>query len=150
MYDTHLLQPEAHGQILERLDRLSASSQPQWGRMNVAQMLAHVTLVLEEAMSDQKATQTWMGRVFGPGAKRKILAQGVPRNIPTDTHLKVTEPREFDLERERFRARLERFCRGGEAAITRQPHTFFGRMTAVEWSRLQYLHVDHHFRQFGA
>ena len=150
MYEPHLIQPEAYTEILERLETLSTSSQSQWGRMNVAQMLAHVALVLEEAMSNKKATQTLIGRIFGSGMKRKILSQGFPKNIPTDAHLKVTNLREFDQEKERLQVLLERFFQGGETVITRQPHTFFGRMTTMEWSRLQYLHLDHHFRQFGA
>lgn len=150
MYDHHLIQSKVYHEILERLETLDPSSQPRWGSMNVAQMLAHVALVLEEAMSDKKATQTLMGRIFGAGMKRKTLLQGFPKNIPTDAHLKVTDPREFHQEKERVKVLLERFFQGGEMVITRQPHTFFGRMTAIEWSRLQYLHLDHHFRQFGA
>jgi Protein of unknown function (DUF1569) len=150
MYDLHLIQPKVYNEILERLEKLSASSQSQWGRMNVSQMLAHVALVLEEAMSDKKATQTLMGRIFGSGMKRKTLLQGFPKNIPTDAHLKITDPREFHREQAQVKELLEQFFQGGETVITRQPHTFFGRMTAIEWSRLQYLHVDHHFRQFGA
>jgi Protein of unknown function (DUF1569) len=150
MYEPHLIQPEPHKEILERLETLSASSQPQWGRMNVAQMLAHVVLVLEEAMSDKKAAQTLMGRVFGSGMKRKTLLQGFPKNIPTDAHLKITDSREFHQEKAQVKVLLERFFLGGETVITKQPHTFFGHMTAIEWSRLQYLHLDHHFRQFGA
>ena len=50
---------------------------------------------------------------------------------------------------ERLLAQLERFLQGGEAGITRQPNVFFGPMTPNEWARLQYVHIDHHLKQFG-
>ena len=30
------------------------------------------------------------------------------------------------------------------------PHTFFGSLTADEWSLLMYKHLDHHLTQFSA
>jgi Protein of unknown function (DUF1569) len=44
---------------------------------------------------------------------------------------------------------FEQFVRGGKAGITRQQHPFFGHLTPLEWSRLQFVHLDHHFKQFG-
>ena len=29
-------------------------------------------------------------------------------------------------------------------------HPFFGPLTSAEWDRLQWKHLDHHLRQFGA
>ena len=53
------------------------------------------------------------------------------------------------LQETAYNEMLERFFTSGEAGITKQPHDFFGRMTPNEWARLQYLHLDHHFKQFG-
>jgi len=149
MYEPHLLQPQAYEESLERLEKLSPTCQARWGKMNVAQMLAHVTGNLEMAMGDEKVTQTLLGRIFGRLAKRQTLTKGVPKNIPTSPHLIIADEREFEKEKEMLRLKLEHFVSRGEAGITRQPHDFFGRLTPNEWSRLQYLHTDHHFRQFG-
>ena len=149
MYEPHLLQPKAYGEMLVRLDTLSPSSHAQWGKMNVAQMMAHVAAVLEEAMSDRRTSQTFLGRIFGTVAKRRTLTKGVPRNIPTSPHLIISNQRQFQQEKEGLLLQLEHFYTGGEAGMTRQPHDFFGRMTPNEWARLQYVHLDHHFKQFG-
>ncbi len=149
MYEPHLLQPQAYNNLLQRLEKLSPSSQVQWGKMDVAQMLAHVATALEEAMTTKKMTQTFLGRIFGSVAKRQILTKGLSRNMPTSPSTKISDPREFQQEKEKLLRGLEQFFKAGETGITRQPHDFFGRMTPNEWARLQYLHLDHHFKQFG-
>jgi Protein of unknown function (DUF1569) len=150
MYEPHLLQPQAYSDLLGRLDKLSPQSQALWGKMNVAQMLAHVAAALEMAMTDKKVTQMLLGRIFGFVAKRQILTSGVQsKNIGTFPHLKISDVREFQKEKEVLLRKLETFYKSGEAGMTRQPHAFFGRLTPNEWARLQYLHMDHHFRQFG-
>ncbi|WP_262710317.1 hypothetical protein [Mucilaginibacter psychrotolerans] len=37
----------------------------------------------------------------------------------------------------------------GPEAITKKLNPFFGLLTPHEWDRLQYKHLDHHFKQFG-
>lgn len=150
MYEPHLLQQKAYNDIRARLEKLSPQSQAQWGKMDVAQMLAHVTGNLEMATSDKKVSQMLMGRLFGKGVKRQILTSGVqPKNMGTFPYLKVIDQREFQKEKEVLQFRLEHFYKSGEAGMTRQPHEFFGRLTPNEWARLQYVHLDHHFKQFG-
>ncbi len=149
MYEPLLLQPQAYKDLLERLEKLSPASQAQWGKMDAAQMLAHVTAFLELGMSDRKARQTLMGRIFGANVKRQILTKGVPQNLPTIPSIKISDTRQFQKEKEGLERKLEKFFKGGEGGITTQPHDFFGRLTPNEWARLQYLHMDHHFRQFG-
>jgi Protein of unknown function (DUF1569) len=149
MYEPHLLQPQAYQDFLERLGKLSPSSQALWGKMDVAQMLAHVATFLEIATSDKKVTQMLLGRIFGPFGKRQILTTGIPKNSPTIPSIKISGQRNFQEEKERALCGLARFYKGGEAGITRQPHQFWGRLTPNEWARLQYVHMDHHFKQFG-
>lgn len=148
-YEMHLFQPGAYHELLGRLDHLSPASQRRWGQMDVAQMLAHVALNLERAMSNKPVTQTVMGRIFGPFVKRKILAEGLSKNTPTAPSYKITDERQFQCEQQAAQTQLQRFFEGAERGATRQPHPFFGRMTPHEWARLQSLHLDHHLKQFG-
>ena len=149
MYEPHLLQPQVYGDFRERLDKLSPSSQALWGKMDAAQMLAHVAAFLEVGTSDRRVTQMLLGRVFGSFGKGQILTAGIPKNSPTIPSIKVTDQKNFHGEKERALRGLERFYKGGEAGITQQPHQFWGRLTPNEWARLQYVHMDHHLNQFG-
>ena len=38
---------------------------------------------------------------------------------------------------------------GSMGAVTPDPHPLFGSLTAEEWDRLMWKHLDHHLRQFG-
>jgi hypothetical protein len=69
--------------------------------------------------------------------------------MPTAPQFRITDAREFAKERAALRALVERFGVGGPAGLMQAPHPFFGPLTADEWQRLQWLHLDHHLRQFG-
>jgi hypothetical protein len=47
-------------------------------------------------------------------------------------------------------ALVRRLGDGGAAALTKEPHPFFGPLTAAERDALRWRHLDHHLRQFGA
>ena len=151
MNEPDLLQLVVHYDLLRRLNQLSPSSQALWGKMDVAQMLAHLTVNLDMVTSDKKVTQVFIGRLFGSIAKRDILKKGIqPKNMGSFSQLIISDHREFQNEKKELQSQLERFIRGGAAGITRQPHAFFGHMTPIEWARLGYIHMDHHLKQFGA
>jgi hypothetical protein len=120
--------------------------------MTVSQALAHLSGSLEMALGDQKPPRMFAGRIFGRVVKRVVLRDDSPlrRNTPTAPNLLIRDDRDFERERQRLDALLQRFCEGKEAVCTSYPHSFFGPMTPREWAVLQYKHVDHHLRQFGA
>jgi hypothetical protein len=147
--EPHILQTATYNTVLGRTNKLSPSSQAQWGKMDAAQMMAHVTKILELSTSNEKRSQIFIGRLLGPSGKREIFSKGMPKNSATGPAFKITEPKDFQKEKERLHQCLEKIWQGGEAGLSKQPHPFFGKLTPSEWSRLHYLHVDHHLRQFG-
>lgn len=70
-------------------------------------------------------------------------------NSPTVRSLVVADERDFAEERDRLSRLIDKFAAGGPAGCTRNPHTFFGKMTPDQWAILTYKHLDHHLRQFG-
>ncbi len=136
--------------ILARLDRLRADTPALWGKMDVAQMLAHCQVPLEVAMGDVELKRGLIGILFGRMAKRKLLAPGeFGRNMPTHPRFRVSDARAFAREHARLRGLVQKFASGGPAVLTRAAHPFFGPLTEAEWSALQWKHLDHHLRQFG-
>ena len=61
----------------------------------------------------------------------------------------MADERDFVKERERLSGLIDRFAVGGTAGCTKNPHSFFGKMTPEESAILMYNHIDHHLRQFG-
>ena len=148
----HLHDPGLAADVRARLAGLQPSAAAQWGRMTVSQALAHMSGALEMAVGDQKPPRMFAGRVFGGFVKRLVMRDDSPlkRNTPTAPTLLVKGDRDFERERKRLDALIQRFSEGSEAACTTYPHTFFGPMTPRDWAVLQYKHLDHHLRQFGA
>lgn len=137
-------------ELKNRLTHLRPDSARQWGSMNVAQMLAHCSAWMEIAAGRRSPPRTFIGRIFGPLAKKSILGESpVRRNMPTEKSLIVSGEREFAEERRQLEQWIDRFAGGGPEGCTKDPHSFFGPMTPMEWAILGFKHLDHHLRQFG-
>lgn len=137
-------------EILARIDQLAPTSQKQWGKMNVGQMLAHLNTSLETALGLNSPKRLLIGRILGPLAKANYLSEKpLGKNSPTDKFYVVTDNREFDREKAKAIELITRFFEGGSTKCTTHPHSFFGKLTPQEWARSQWKHVDHHLRQFN-
>ena len=147
----NLFEREVAEEVISRIDRLQPTSGRQWGKMDVAQMLAHCSAAMDMATGRLNLKRIFIGRLLGPFV-RPIFTNEKPfsRNNPTAKELVFSAPRDFAREREQLRAKIKEFHEGGEAKCTRHPHPFFGSLTPREWSRGMYKHLDHHLRQFGA
>ena len=147
----NLYQPEAVDELLGRLDRLQPTAERQWGKMDVAQMMAHCSAAMDLASGQMVRPQILLGRIIGPFV-RSMYSNDRPfsRNGPTDTKLVISDPRDFNRERDLLKAKIRQFQQGGEAGCTTHPHPFFGKLKPLEWSTGMYKHLDHHLRQFGA
>jgi hypothetical protein len=147
---TTLFDAAAPREILARLERLTPASQAQWGRMDVAQMLCHVARSLHTPTGALVPPPLhWPVRLLGRLMKGHALGAAVlARNAPTSIAFKVVDRREFAAEKAAFVDALRIFT-AGPHTVTAAAHVFFGPMTAADWGRLMYKHIDHHFRQFG-
>jgi hypothetical protein len=131
--------------------QLRPDSERQWGKMSVAQMLAHCSAAIEMAEGKVTPPRILLGRLLGPLAKKSLIVNGerMRRNAMTEKSALVTDERDFMVERQRLRESIDRFASGGPGMCTKHPHFFFGPLTPVEWALLMYQHLDHHLRQFG-
>ena len=144
-----LYHPDSVQQILERLDRLEPGCRPLWGKMNAAQMLTHCQAPFAVYFGELQLKQSLVGLLFGRIAKRKLFSNKPwPRGLPTAREFVISDERQFEEERRRLAGQIERFS--GSSILLHPPHhPFFGKMSAQEWSRLAWKHLDHHLQQFG-
>jgi hypothetical protein len=147
----NLFEPDAVDEVITRIDKLQPTTQHQWGKMDVAQMMAHCSTTLDMAAGRLILPRLLIGRILGPFV-RPIFSNDklLSRNSPTDKKLVISDPRNFGREQEQLKLRIREFQQGGEAQCTKHPHPFFGALTPQEWSTGMYKHLDHHLRQFGA
>ena len=146
----NLFQREAVDEVISRIDGLQPATQRQWGKMDVAQMMAHCSAALDLASGRLIRPRILLGRLIGPFV-RPMYSNDKPfsRNSPTDKKLVFSDKRDFSGEREQLKVRIRQFHQGGEAHCTQHPHPFFGPLTPREWSTGMYKHLDHHLHQFG-
>jgi hypothetical protein len=139
-------------QVKTRLGKLEPQSERQWGKMTAAQMLAHCSLSMQWAVGELVPEKGPLpGRLLGRLVKPMVFRNEDPlrKNSPTAKSLVVADERDFARERDRLSELIDQFAAGGAAGCTRNPHSFFGKMTPKEWAILMYKHLDHHLRQFG-
>lgn len=145
-----LFNPSDVSEILERIEKLTPESQRKWGKMNVAQMLAHCNKSTETAMGKNFMKMLFIGRIIGSFLKPKVLGeQPFGKKSPTDKSYVFPEDCNFEIEKSKAIASINSFFEGGPSKCTTYPHPFFGKFTPEEWAVFQWKHLDHHLRQFG-
>jgi Protein of unknown function (DUF1569) len=144
-----LFEKEGYEEIRSRLNSLAENSKKQWGKMTVGQMLHHCQLplnvILEKENYDLKPN--WFAKTFF----KKAMYSDKPwrKNLPTMKQFKETAPKDFTFEKENLEKLLEEFIKQRDRTNWK-PHPTFGEMTKEQWGKMQYKHLDHHFRQFNA
>ena len=137
-------------EVIDRINALTPASKPLWGKMHVAQMLAHAQQPLKVAFGELKLKRGVIGFLFGKMAKRQMLAsEQLKKNLPTVKEFMVKTDLLFEEEKKKLIALVQRFYQAGSKGLTQDAHPFFGKLTSEEWDKLQYIHLDHHLRQFG-
>jgi hypothetical protein len=149
----NLFEPPVVNEIKTRLGKLDRQSERLWGKMTAAQMLAHCSVGMQWAVGEVVPEKgplpvRLMGRLVKPMVFRN--EDPLRKNSPTARSLIVADDRDLASERDRLSRLIDKFASGGEAGCTRNPHSFFGKLTPREWATLMYKHLDHHLRQFGA
>lgn len=148
----HLFDVAVVGEVKARLGHLGPQSERLWGKMTVAQMVAHCAMSMQWAVGETVPEKGPLAaRAMGRLVKPMVLRNDdlMRKHSPTIKSLIVEDERDLDKERERLSGLIDRFAAGGAAGCTRNAHSFFGKMTPEEWAILMYKHLDHHLRQFG-
>jgi len=145
-----IFNPATTESFITRINKLTPSTPALWGKMNVSQMLAHCQVPIQVAVGDIVTKGGFIALLFGRMAKKKLVNdQPFEHNLPTMKEAKIADIRDFEEEKAALITVVRKF-ESGPGVLIKGPHPFFGPLTVDEWSTLQYKHLDHHLRQFGA
>ncbi len=148
-----LLQTNNREDIINRINKLIGIEEALWGKMNVNQMLCHVTDQLRISLGDlgepsEKAN--FLGRTLIKFLVLNVIS--IPKNVPTspkvDQMKDGTPPTDFESDRQTLLSYIERFSASPED-FAWTPHFKFGKLSKKEWAILAHKHLDHHLKQFG-
>ena len=138
--------------FVNRIQKLQPNTQAQWGKMNVAQMLAHCNVTYRMIYEP--------GFVKYPGYLKTVLFRLLIKpyvvsekpykpGVHTAPQFIITDEKNFNEEREKLIAFIQRVQQEGESAFEGRMSHSFGPLTAKEWNTLFAKHLDHHLRQFA-
>jgi hypothetical protein len=145
-----LFDTATYNSIVSRISTLSPQSERQWGKMNVSQMLAHCSNVVETGLGDKTLKPNFIFALIGPLLKKKLYDESpFKKSLPTDKSFIVADEREFENEKSRLLGLLKRFYEDQGTVVGSKKHPFFGKLTKEQWAMGTYKHVDHHLQQFG-
>ena len=146
----NLFDKNAYNEITNRINTLTPQSQRQWGKMEVAQMLAHCKEAFKVPLSDKKMPRSIMGLLIGWVFKSKLHNDDPwKRNLPTAPNFIIKDERDFEKEKQELSALIYQFHNGGPDKVGLFPHPMFGTFTTEQWGKSMYKHLDHHLMQFG-
>lgn len=144
----NLFDPVVKQEIIARISKLTPESQRQWGKMDVAQMLAHLQIPMEVALGTNTVKGNWLMKLILPLFKKRLYDQTPwKQGLPTDKSFVMTgREKDFNTEKKQLLEKINQFS---EAAIVGEKHPVFGKLTRENWSKATWKHIDHHLRQFG-
>lgn len=141
--------------LIARINKLSTDTRPKWGKMNAAQMLAHVSKPYE-MVCDPNYTATHKRpngfvRLLLKRFLKPIVVGPKPyaKNSRTAPEFIVADERVLETERKRLIGFIGQVQAWGPTHFEGKDNHSFGVMTAQEWNNLFAKHLEHHLGQFG-
>ncbi len=148
---SNLFDEKETNETLQRIESLTSETQALWGKMNVAQMLAHCNVAYDLTYTDKypkpKGFQKFLIKLF---AKNVVVGpKPYKKNSRTAPVFLVTDEREFEREKQRLIENIQKTQQLGSAHFEGKESHAFGALSEKEWNNLFSKHLDHHLNQFG-
>jgi hypothetical protein len=135
----------------KRIDELTPSTQRLWGKMGVAEMLAHCCIPYEQVLGERNDKTPFLMKWIVKTFFKSSMVNEVPykKNLPTPPAFIIKEEKNFEWEKQRLKHYVRKIQVMGPAAIEGKEQSSIGKLTSQEWNNLLYKHLDHHLKQFG-
>ena len=137
--------------VIQRINNLAPTTQGLWGKMAVAQMLAHCGVTYEMLYEDKHPKPNAFVRFMLKTFVKKNVVNEAPykKNSGTAPAFIIKDDRNFEAEKARLIGFIKRTQELVEAYFDGKASHSFGNLTITEWNNLFYKHLDHHLTQFG-
>lgn len=138
-------------EVIGRINSLTPTTQPDWGKMNVGQMLAHCCVTYEMMYDgNHPKPNPVMGFMLRTFVKDTVVSEKpYKKNSRTAPAFLITDERNFEAEKKRLIDYMQKTQALGESHFDMKKSHSFGKLTVTEWNNMFYKHLDHHLTQFG-
>lgn len=137
---------------IDRIQKLTPETAPQWGKMSVNEMLAHCNVTYEMVYEPQKhkpvgGIAKFILKAF---VKPKVVGEkAYPKSSPTAPQFIIKNERNFEVEKKRLIGFIQKTQQLGREAFDGKESFSFGKLKAQEWNNMFAKHLNHHLEQFG-
>ncbi|AUC80932.1 DUF1569 domain-containing protein [Lacinutrix sp. Bg11-31] len=147
----NIFNKEITNEVVTKIEALTATTQPNWGKMNVSQMLAHCCVAYEMVYTDKHPKPNALVRTMLKLFVKKAVVNEKPysKNGRTAPQFIIADTRDFEIEKKRLVDFIIKTQELGEDYFEGKESHSFGKLTATEWNNSFYKHLDHHLTQFG-
>ena len=138
-------------QVINRINNLKPTMPPLWGKMNVAQMLAHCCITYQMVYDNEHPKPNFLMKLLLKTFVKNIVVSEKPykHNSQTAPAFIIKDDKNFEEEKNKIVAFITKTQQLGEAHFDGKESLSFGVLTKTEWNNMFYKHLDHHLRQFG-
>lgn len=137
-------------ELIKRINKLTPDTKPEWGKMNISQMLEHCTVSVRLALSEIKPELNENNLRLGKLVKDRIFMSEVfSKELPTTKEFIIDFAGDVDENKRILVEYLNKFSEMDPGIELKGVHPYFGELTMIEWSMLIWKHTNHHLIQFG-
>jgi len=138
-------------EIIERINKLSPDSKPQWGKMDAPKMLAHCNVIYEMVYENiHPKPNAFIKLILKLFVKNKVVGEKpYPHNVATAPQFVIKSSKDFEKEKKRLTDFINKTQELGEDFFDNKDNPSFGVLNKNEWNNLFYKHLDHHLSQFS-
>ncbi len=142
---------ETTNEIIARINALTNETQALWGKMQVAQMLAHCSVSYETIYTNKHPKPNAFVKFILKNFVKKYVVNEKPykKSSQTAPYFIIADERDFEAEKKKLIDYILKTQELGENAFEGKESVSFGAMTKNEWNNMLYKHLDHHLSQFG-
>ena len=137
--------------LIQRIDALTPNTTPNWGKMTVDQMLAHLNVAYDMSFTEKYSRPNAVSKFFLKLMVKNAVVgpKPYPKNGRTAPQFIISESRNFDEEKKKLIGYIDKVRDFGKSHFEGLESHSFGPLTADEWNIMFAKHIEHHLTQFG-
>jgi hypothetical protein len=138
--------------LIHRISLFNTGLTRKWGSMSVQQVVCHLADPFRTALGEKEVPM--VKSVFATPVFNRLVLNIMPwpKAAPTAQQFLpgtgATSPTEIERDKQSLILLMHRFAKL-QGNPPYKPHPVFGNISANDWARVMWRHVDHHLRQFG-
>lgn len=137
-------------EFINRIEKLTPSTIPSWGKMNVEQMIAHCNVTYEMTYENKHPKPNSFKKLLLKLFVKNLVVSEKPykKNGQTAPEFIIKDLRKFEIEKQRLIDYITKTQQLGENYFEGKESHSFGALTSQEWNNMFSKHLNHHLTQF--